>query len=71
MTLDELRRMKPGTDRIQAISDYIAQGEAKIADARRLRDTDVRTLAQEHGPAKAARMSGLSLSTVKLLRGRP
>jgi hypothetical protein len=71
VTLDELRRMKPGTDRVKAITEYIEQGEAKIADARKLRDADIRALAAEHGPAQAARMSGLSLSTVKLVRGRP
>lgn len=71
MTLEQLRKLRPGPERIRAISEYIALGEEKISDARKLRDEDVRTLIAEHGPAEAARMSGLSLSTVKLIKGRP
>ena len=71
MTLEQLRKLRPGPERIHAISEYIALGEEKISDARRLRDEDVRALVAEHGPAQAARLSGLSLSTVKLIKGRP
>lgn len=63
--------MKPGLSRIAAVAEYIEQGEAKIRDARKLRDDDLRDLAAEHGPAKAARLAGVSLSTVKLAVGRP
>jgi len=71
MNLEQLRRLKPGPERIRAIGEYITQGEQKIAEARRLRDGDVRTLVAEHGPAEAARQSGLSLSSIKLIKGRP
>lgn len=71
MNLDQLRKLKPGPERIRAIGEYISQGEEKIAEARRLRDDDVRTLVAKHGPAEAARQSRLSLSTVKLIKGRP
>lgn len=65
ITLSQLRAMRPGPDRIHAISTYIEQGEQSIKSARKLRDDDVRTLVTDHGPARAAQKSGLSLSTVK------
>lgn len=68
--LDGLRAMVPGVERLEAIAAYIAAGEEKIRDARGLRDADLRALAAEHGPAKTARMAGVSLSTVKLAVGR-
>lgn len=70
-TLDELLKMAPGLARAEAIRAYIEAGEQKIREARRLRDADLRTLAAEHGPAKAARLTKVSLSTVKLAVGRP
>lgn len=70
-TLDQLRQMQPGLARVAAIAAYIEQGEAKMRDARKLRDEDLRLLAAEHGPTKAARQAGVSLSTVKLAVGRP
>lgn len=69
-TLQELKSMKPGVPRAEAIAEYIAAGEAKLREARCLRDDDLRTLAAEHGPANAARRAGVSLSTVKLAVGR-
>jgi hypothetical protein len=70
-TLDELRKMSPGSDRALAIAAYIKAGEQKLRDARKLRDDDLRALAAQHGPAKAARLAKVSLSTVKLAVGRP
>lgn len=69
--LDEFRRMSAGLDRANAIAAYIKAGEQKIREARRLRDEDIRALAAQHGPAKAARLLGVGLSTVKLAKGRP
>ena len=63
--------MPAGPGRIREVAAYIEQGEQKIGDARKLRDSDVRALVAEVGPAEAARQTGLSLSTVKLIRGRP
>lgn len=68
--LDQLRAMKPGLDRIHAIAAYIEQGEARLRDARRLRDHDLRALAADIGPARTAREANVSLSTVKLAVGR-
>lgn len=69
-TLDELSKRKPGPDRLADLTAYIGQGEAKIREARALRDQDLRALAEKHGKAAAARMAGVSLSTVKLAVGR-
>jgi hypothetical protein len=66
--LEELRAVPDRVDRIQAASEYITNGLAKIAEARAIRDSDIVALADEHGPAEAARMAGVSLSTVKALR---
>lgn len=68
--INALRAMTPGPERIRAADDYIAQREEAIRDARRIRDDDIRALVAEHGPAEAARRSGRSLSTVKLVKGR-
>lgn len=62
--------MKPGATRAVAINEYIANGEAKLREARKLRDEDLRVMAENHGPSKAARQAGVSLSTVKLAVGR-
>lgn len=62
--------MTPGPERIQAAGTYIGQREEAIQEARRIRDDDIRALIKAHGPAEAARRAGLSLSTVKLIRGR-
>lgn len=69
-TLDELRAIKDPAARVRAADQYIAMGEEKVREARRIRDNDLRALAEKHGPAQAARLSGRSLSTVKLARGR-
>lgn len=69
-TLDELSKRSPGAKRLADLTEYIAQGEAKLRDARVLRDEDLRVLAAEHGKTKAARLAGVSLSTVKLAVGR-
>lgn len=68
--LQELKTMAPGAARATAIAEYIASGEAKLREARRLRDEDCRVLAGEHGPSEAARRAQVSLSTVKLAVGR-
>lgn len=70
-TLEEVRAVRDPEARIHAASAYIAAGEEKLREARRLRDADVRALIEQHGPAEAARRSHLSLSTVKTIKGRP
>jgi hypothetical protein len=71
LTLQELRGMKSGPDRIRAITSYIEESEHLIRTARAIRDEDVRALVTTHGPAQAAQQSGLSMSTVKSInKGR-
>jgi hypothetical protein len=70
-TIDELKAVADPGARITAAALYIENGEAKIREARHIRDTAIRALAEAHGPAEAARLAGVSLSTVKLVRGRP
>lgn len=68
--LTELRALPPGPERVAAADQYIAERKAAIEEARAIRNADIRDLVAEHGPAAAARMTGLSLSTVKLVRGQ-
>jgi hypothetical protein len=58
-------------DRIRAASICIEHFGACVEEARRFRDEEVRALIRQYGPAEAARRSGLSLSTIKLIKGRP
>lgn len=62
--------MRHGAARAEALAEYIAGGEAKLREARCLRDEDLRVLAAERGPSATARLAGVSLSTVKLAVGR-
>jgi hypothetical protein len=65
LSLHQLRGMAPGPDRIHAITAYLEQNDRAVRVLRKLRDEDVRALITDHGPARAAQMSGLSPSTVK------
>ena len=71
-TLQELRETPPGFARIAAASAYIAEREAAIEDARAIRNADIRELLKDPkmGPAKIAHETGLSLSTIKLVKGQ-
>lgn len=62
--------MSPGADRAAAIAEYLRAGEEKLREARKLRDEDLRVLAEKFGPSEAARRAKVSLSTVKLAVGR-
>lgn len=70
-TLDALRALPPGPARIAAADAYIAARQDAIRAARAVRDADIRDLITDVGPAEAARVAGRSLSTIKLIRGRP
>jgi hypothetical protein len=65
VTLNHLRAMEPGVERIRAIGTYIEQIEREIRKIRKLRDEDVLALISDFGRATAAQKSGLSPSTVK------
>ncbi|MGE4164236.1 MAG: hypothetical protein AB7G23_21140 [Vicinamibacterales bacterium] len=71
VTLVEIRAIPNIEARIRAATLYIDHAEQQAADARKVRDDDVRTLIATYGPSEAARRSGLSLSTIKLIKGRP
>ena len=67
MTPAELRKITDRVERAHRATTYIEAGEEKIREVRRLRDDAIRDLVKEHGPAKTARLVGLSLSTVKAI----
>lgn len=71
LDLEAIRGLPLREDRIHAATAYIAQIEAQADEARKLRDDEVRALVRQFGPSEAARRSGLSLSTIKLIKGRP
>jgi DNA invertase Pin-like site-specific DNA recombinase len=68
--LDEVRAVKNRVARIKAAGTYIEHGTAKIREALKIRDDDIRALIDAYGPSEAARLAGVSLSTVKLVSGR-
>lgn len=70
-TIDELRAVRDPEARVKAADAYIHNGTEKLKEARRLRDEAIRALVALHGPSEAARRAGVSLSTVKLIKGRP
>lgn len=75
LNLDAIRSLPLREDRIHAANAYItqveAQTKAQLDAARKLRDDEVRALILQFGPSEAARRAGLSLSTIKLIKGRP
>lgn len=68
--LQTFEAMSAGLVRGQALDAYIADGEAKLREARRLRDEDYRAVAAKVGKSAAARAFGVSLSTIKNAVGR-
>lgn len=68
-TLDELRTVTNDEELIAAAAAYIAAGEAKLREARKLRNDAVRRLVVEHGPTRVARLTGMTLANVKAIRG--
>ena len=69
--LSAVRALPLREDRIHALNALIEQVEKDAGEARRLRDDEIRALIRQFGPSEAARRSGLSLSTIKLIKGRP
>jgi len=67
--LDNIRKLR-GIEQIKAASEYIADGEAKVGEARSIRDHAIATLAREIGLAETAKQVGLSVSSIKMIRGR-
>jgi len=46
---------------------YIANGEEKLAEARRMRDEAVRLLRQKHTHTEVSEMTGLSVAMVRII----
>ncbi len=70
-TLAELRAEKDAVTQAHAARLYVEQRQEDITEALRIRDRAIRALLKTHGASEVARLAGVSLSTVKLARGRP
>lgn len=57
-------------DRVRAATAYIEERQKAIDDARRIADKDIRVIIDEHGIRPAARITGLSVTTIKLIKAR-
>ena len=68
-TLDDLRGITDDEALVAAAGAYLDRVRAAQREARALRNAAVARLVLEHGPSEAARRAGLSLTTVKALRG--
>jgi hypothetical protein len=68
--LDELRAVKAPADRAVAARAYVEQRQEAIRQALAVRDAAIRELLENSGPSEVARLCDVSLSTVKLARGR-
>lgn len=53
-----------------AAGALIEHHEDGLRGARRVRDDAIRALVTQHGPAETARRTGLSLSSVRVIKGR-
>lgn len=69
-TLDDLRRVKDPVARAKAARSYVDQRNAAITEALNIRDAAIREILLTVGPSQTARRCDVSLSTVKLARGR-
>lgn len=65
----ELDAMPPGPEKVEAARAALEVFEELVKAARRKRNAYVREMVAEHGPSKTARLTGLSLSTVKGIQG--
>jgi hypothetical protein len=69
-TLDDLRRVTDPVARAKAARSYVDQRNAAITEALKIRDAAIRELLRTEGPSSVARRCDVSLSTVKLAKGR-
>jgi len=68
--LNELRAVRDPAARARAARAYVKARQDAIATALGIRDDAIRALLQDHGPSEVARLCDVSLSTVKIARGR-
>lgn len=66
--IDQLRQIGDDEQRASAAVEYIAAREKAIAEARQIRDTAIKNMAEKYGATEAARRAGVSVSTVKAIR---
>jgi hypothetical protein len=64
--LDAIRSEPDDAGRAVLARTYLIRGEAKLAEARSIRDEALRALGKRVGPTEAARLTGASLAMVKL-----
>ena len=69
-TLAELRAIPDPAERARAARLYIERTETAKRDALTVRDDAIRLLLESNGPTATARMCGVSVSTVKLVRNQ-
>lgn len=66
--LAELRTITDPGERARAATAYVAAREQAIADARKVRDAAILELCDTEGIAAAARLAGVSDTTVRGIR---
>lgn len=67
-TIAELHQIRDAAARANAAAEYIAAGEAKLTEARQLRDAAIAQLITTHGVTAAARACGVSITHAKQVR---
>jgi site-specific recombinase XerC len=68
--LESLKAIKDPTERAVTAAAYIKQHHTAATEAISVRDDAIRELLKSKGPTEVSRLSGLSLSHVKLIRSR-
>lgn len=66
---EQIDAMPLGPEKVKAAQVAVEELEELVKVARRMRNAYVREMVAEHGPSKTARLTGLSLSTVKGIQG--
>lgn len=69
-TLAALKAIPDPAERARAARLYIERADSAKRDAQAVRDDAIRTLLKTNGPTTTARLCDVSLSLVKLVRGR-
>lgn len=65
LTLDELKQLTDPVEMLRSSEAYLDRLHECESTAHALRRKAYRELAYEHGPSQAARMAGVSLTTIK------
>lgn len=68
--LAELKAIPDPAERARAALLYIDRADSRKRDALAVRDEAIRILLESNGPTATAKLCGVSVSTVKLVRSR-